>query len=145
MKVFKQNNNTQTKPTCKNQIISHKQSILWNARSNIFHVTSRQRKAKNPFRSSLSAPLSFPSHKGISQDITMVLVKAMLESLLLFLLLLTSSVSVHSVAGDAVGKNNVAKSYRSWRRINHGSARGHPKHLVNPAAEHPFEVPKLPL
>ncbi|KAJ6426907.1 hypothetical protein OIU84_022491 [Salix udensis] len=73
----------------------------------------------------------------------MVLVKAMLESLLLFLLLLTSSVSVHSVAGEAVRKNNVAKSYRSWRRINHGSARGPPKHLVNPAVEHPFEVPKF--
>ncbi|KAJ6714749.1 hypothetical protein OIU85_026273 [Salix viminalis] len=74
----------------------------------------------------------------------MVLVKAMLESLLLFLLLLTSSVSVHSVAGEAVRKNNVAKSYRSWRRINHGSARGPPKHLVNPAVEHPLGVPKLP-
>ncbi|KAF9689605.1 hypothetical protein SADUNF_Sadunf01G0109700 [Salix dunnii] len=71
----------------------------------------------------------------------MVLVKAMLESLLLFLLLLTSSVSVHSVAGEAARKNNVAKSYRSWRRINHGSARGPPKHLVNPTVEHTFEVP----
>lgn len=75
----------------------------------------------------------------------MVLVKAMLKYLVLFLVLFTSSVSVHSVAGEAVGKNNVAKSYRSWRRINHGSARGPWKHLVNPTVEHPFEVPELPV
>ncbi|KAJ7011078.1 hypothetical protein NC653_001498 [Populus alba x Populus x berolinensis] len=75
----------------------------------------------------------------------MVLVKAMLKSLVLFLVLFASSVSVHSVAGEAVGKNNVAKSYRSWRRINHGRARGPRKHLVNPTVEHPFEVPELPV
>uniref|UniRef100_A0A3N7FBG0 Uncharacterized protein n=1 Tax=Populus trichocarpa TaxID=3694 RepID=A0A3N7FBG0_POPTR len=83
--------------------------------------------------------------KGINQENTMVLVKAMLKYLVLFLVLFTSSVSVHSVAGEAVGKNNVAKSYRSWRRINHGSARGPRKHLVNPTVEHPFEVPELPV
>ncbi|XP_006368337.2 uncharacterized protein LOC18094106 isoform X2 [Populus trichocarpa] len=86
-----------------------------------------------------------PGQKGINQENTMVLVKAMLKYLVLFLVLFTSSVSVHSVAGEAVGKNNVAKSYRSWRRINHGSARGPRKHLVNPTVEHPFEVPELPV
>ncbi|KAG6791966.1 hypothetical protein NC652_001466 [Populus alba x Populus x berolinensis] len=126
-------------------IIPTSNQYLWNARSNIFHVTSKQRKVNNPFRGSLSTPLSFPGQKGINQENTMVLVKAMLKSLVLFLVLFASSVSVHSVAGEAVGKNNVAKSYRSWRRINHGSARGPRKHLVNPTVEHPFEVPELPV
>ncbi|KAL9369040.1 hypothetical protein Peur_040239 [Populus x canadensis] len=126
-------------------IIPATNQYLWNARSDIFYVTSKQRKVNNPFTGSLSTPLSFPGQKGINQENTMVLVKAMLQYLVLFLVLFTSSVSVHSVAGEAVGKNNVAKSYRSWRRINHGSARGPRKHLVNPTVEHPFEVPELPV
>jgi hypothetical protein len=73
---------------------------------------------------------------------TMMLFKAILASLvLLFLLVFTS---IHSVAGDAAGKKSVPNSYRSWRRINHGSARGPRKHLVDPTVEHPFEVSKLP-
>ncbi|CAK7356043.1 unnamed protein product [Dovyalis caffra] len=75
----------------------------------------------------------------------MVQVKTILASFVLFLIVLTSSVSFHSVAGEAARKYNIAKSYRSWQRINHGSARGPRKHLVNPTVEHPFEVPKLPV
>ncbi|KAG5249068.1 hypothetical protein OIU76_004265 [Salix suchowensis] len=68
----------------------------------------------------------------------MVRFKAILASLVLLILVFTS---IHSAAG----KNDASDSFRSWRRINHGGARGPRKHLVNPTVEHPFEVSELPV
>ncbi|KAF9685582.1 hypothetical protein SADUNF_Sadunf03G0069700 [Salix dunnii] len=62
--------------------------------------------------------------------------KAILASLVLLILVFTS---IHSAVAEAAGKDDVSDSFRSWRRINHGSARGPRKHLVYPTVEHPFE------
>ncbi|KAJ4837276.1 hypothetical protein Tsubulata_017333 [Turnera subulata] len=75
--------------------------------------------------------------------------KAKLTSFVLFFLVFTSSIAIHSVASEARGVaakiNQAAQSHKTWKRMNHGSFRGPRKHLVNPTAEHLFQVPRLPV
>ncbi|GLT80616.1 hypothetical protein SLA2020_520470 [Shorea laevis] len=82
----------------------------------------------------------------------MVHFRAFSTSLVLLLLLFTSFAVICPSAANGVralsAENHGGKSHRMWRkkgRMNHGSFRGPRKHLVNPALEHPFQVPKLPV
>ncbi|KAL4342321.1 hypothetical protein GQ457_08G024800 [Hibiscus cannabinus] len=74
----------------------------------------------------------------------MVHFNTLFPSLLLFLLLFASSTATGSAAatgvvGSFAQRDHGAKSHR----INHGSFRGPRKHLLNPAVEHPLQLPKL--
>ncbi|KAL4324263.1 hypothetical protein GQ457_11G020610 [Hibiscus cannabinus] len=61
--------------------------------------------------------------------------------LLLFLLISASSATMGSTAATGVvgSRDRRAKSHR----MNHGSFRGPRKHLLNPAVEHPLQLPNL--
>ncbi|GMJ12539.1 hypothetical protein HRI_004923100 [Hibiscus trionum] len=69
----------------------------------------------------------------------MVHFKPLFTSLvLLILLIFASSTTTGSAAATGVVGSR-AKSHR----VNHGSFRGPRKHLLNPAVEHPLQLPKL--
>ncbi|XWS38810.1 hypothetical protein CRYUN_Cryun19dG0162300 [Craigia yunnanensis] len=89
-------------------------------------------------------------------ETTMVRLKALFASLLLllllFLLIFASLTTIHPVAATGVGAvardNHDEKSHQMQQRkqrVNHGSFRGPRKHLLNPAVQHPFQLPKLPI
>ncbi|XVF52277.1 hypothetical protein PTKIN_Ptkin05aG0006500 [Pterospermum kingtungense] len=76
----------------------------------------------------------------------MVQVKALFTSLLLFLLIFASLTTTHPAAAAGVGavKSHDRMQQRK-QRVNHGSFRGPRKHLLNPAVEHPLQLPELPV
>ncbi|KAK8516442.1 hypothetical protein V6N13_097731 [Hibiscus sabdariffa] len=74
----------------------------------------------------------------------MVHFKTLFPPLLFFLLIFASSTAAGSasatgVVGSFGQRDHGAKSHR----MNHGSFRGPRKHLLNPAVEHPLQLPKL--
>ncbi|XVF52068.1 hypothetical protein PTKIN_Ptkin04bG0235100 [Pterospermum kingtungense] len=70
----------------------------------------------------------------------MVQFKALVTYLLLIVLLIFASLTTTGVGVVA------AKSHDQMpQRVNHGSFRGPRKHLLNPAAEHALQLPKLPV
>ncbi|XVE65365.1 hypothetical protein DITRI_Ditri07aG0174900 [Diplodiscus trichospermus] len=79
--------------------------------------------------------------------------KALFTSILLFLVLFASLTTIHPAAaagvaavarGDHAEKSHGQMQQRK-QRVNHGSFRGPRKHLLNPAVEHPLQLPKLPV
>ncbi|XVF11126.1 hypothetical protein REPUB_Repub07fG0242100 [Reevesia pubescens] len=77
----------------------------------------------------------------------MVQFKPLFTSLLLFILIFASFTTIHPAA--ASGQDNQAAKLHQVQqrkqRMNHGSFRGPRKHLLNPAVEHPLQLPKLPV
>ncbi|KAK8502189.1 hypothetical protein V6N12_042687 [Hibiscus sabdariffa] len=71
----------------------------------------------------------------------MVHFKPFFTPILLFLLISASSATMGSTANTGVvgSRDHRAKSHR----MNHGSFRGPRKHLLNPAVEHPLQLPNL--
>ncbi|KAK8472184.1 hypothetical protein PHAVU_002G133900 [Phaseolus vulgaris] len=66
---------------------------------------------------------------------------------ILFLLLATSLVSVHS-RNTLTPEDHAQEQHKIWHRktwMNHGSHRGPKKHLLNPTIQHPFQPRELPL
>lgn len=82
---------------------------------------------------------------------TMVQVKALFSSLLLLFLIFVSLTTIHPVPAAAAAAGDINHAEESHQmpqrkqRVNHGSFRGPRKHLVNPAVEHPLQLPKLPV
>ncbi|KAH7836245.1 hypothetical protein Vadar_033947 [Vaccinium darrowii] len=75
----------------------------------------------------------------------MVQLRTFFTSVALLLFLLLSSVFLHSAsaAGNHAGRGDARESHRTWQRkpwMNHGSFRGPRKQLINPTAEHLFQV-----
>ncbi|OMO93481.1 hypothetical protein COLO4_16914 [Corchorus olitorius] len=84
----------------------------------------------------------------------MVHFKALFTSLSLFLLIFASltlatihpaAAATTGVAGAVAQDNHHHQTRQRKQRMNHGSFRGPRKHLLNPAVEHPLQLPKLPV
>ncbi|MBA0584226.1 hypothetical protein Gorai_015050 [Gossypium raimondii] len=74
----------------------------------------------------------------------MVQLKTLFTSLLLFLLIFASSPRIGSATATAdASLAHAAQSHQMRQRMNHGSYRGPRKHLLNPAVDHPLQLPKL--
>ncbi|KAM7507259.1 hypothetical protein LguiA_017712 [Lonicera macranthoides] len=81
----------------------------------------------------------------------MVKLKAILASLLFLLFIFLSSTSIEPVESRGIHhvkeEKHVQESNGTWKRklrMNHGSARGPRKHLINPTVDpHPFQVREL--
>ncbi|KAK8341566.1 hypothetical protein V6Z12_A08G175200 [Gossypium hirsutum] len=74
----------------------------------------------------------------------MVHSKTLFTSLLLFLLIFASSRMIGSATATAdASLAHAAQSHQMRQRMNHGSYRGPRKHLLNPAVDHPLQLPKL--
>ncbi|KAI6701808.1 hypothetical protein NL676_010944 [Syzygium grande] len=66
--------------------------------------------------------------------------------ILTFLLIFIASIS--SLPATIAGKEQAETPRGMWQKqpwMNHGSDRGPRKHLVDPTAYRPFQVPKLPV